>query len=94
MREDQAQRPYDVRRRAQQDLALLQRLADPPELVLFEIAQPAVDQLARCRGGVVGEVVLLAQHHLKATPGGVTGDAGAVDPTSDEEEVDDGARPR
>ncbi len=47
MRQHEAQRPDDVRRRTQQHLALDQRLADQPELVVFEIAQAAMDQLGR-----------------------------------------------
>ena len=61
VRQDEAQRPDDVRRRAQQHLALDQRLAHQAELVVLEIAQTAVDQLAAGRGGVAGEVILLAQ---------------------------------
>ena len=46
VRHHEAQRPHDVRRGAQQHLALLQRLAHQGELAVLQIAQPAVDQLA------------------------------------------------
>ena len=73
---------------AQQDLALDQRLADQPELVIFEIAQAAMDQLAAARRGALGEIVLLAQQHLEAAAGGVAGDAGAVDAAADDDEIE------
>src|SRR5690606_9476473 len=88
VRQNEAQRPRDVRRDAQQNLALDQRLAHQSEFAVFEIAQPAVDQLARRRGGVVGEIVLFAQHDLEAAAGGVAGDAGAVDAAADDQEID------
>ena len=45
VRQDEPQRPHDVRRDAQQHLALHQRLAHQPELEVLEVAQAAVDQL-------------------------------------------------
>ena len=44
-RQHEAQRPDQVRRRAQQHLALLQRGAHQAEFVVLEIAQAAMDQL-------------------------------------------------
>ena len=85
VRQHEAHRPDDVRRGAQQHLALDQRLAHQPELVVFEVAQAAMDQLAAARGGALGEVVLLAQEDLEAAAGGVAGDAGAVDAAADHE---------
>ena len=49
MRQDEAERLDDVRRRAEQDLALGERLVDEAEVVLLEIAQAAMDQFGRCR---------------------------------------------
>ena len=77
-----------MRRRAQQDLALGQRLAHEAELIVLQIAQPAVDQLAAGRGSVAREVVLLAQHHGQAPADGVTRNAGAIDPAADDQEID------
>lgn len=45
LRQDELQRPDDVRRDRQQPLAFDQRLAHQPELAIFEIAQSAMDQL-------------------------------------------------
>ena len=48
MRQHKAQRPDDVRRHVQQHFALGQRFPHQAELVLFELAQAAVNQF---RGG-------------------------------------------
>jgi hypothetical protein len=54
---------------------------------MLEVAQPAVNQLARCRRGVFAKVVLFAQHHRQAAPGGVARDAGAIDAAADHQHV-------
>jgi hypothetical protein len=77
-----------VRRGFEQALALEQRLADQAELVMFEVAQPAVDQLGAGRRRGAGEVPLLAQQHRQAPPGGVAGDPGAVDAAADDQEIE------
>ena len=87
MRHHEAQRPHDVRRIAQQHLALGERLADQGELVVLQIAQPAMDQLGGRRRGVRGEVVLLAQHDAATAPGEITRDAGTVDAAAHDEHV-------
>ena len=69
----------------QQHLALEQRLAHQPELVIFEIAQAAMDQLGGGRRGAAGEVVLLAQADRQAAPGRVARDAAAVDAAADDQ---------
>ena len=79
VRHHEAQRPHDVRRTAQQHLALGKRLAHQRELTVLQIAQAAMDQLGARRRGGLGQVVLFAQHHLQATAGEVARDAGAVD---------------
>ena len=68
----------------EQDLALVQRFADQPELVLLEIAQAAVDQLGRGRAGMGGEIVLLDQQHVEPAPGRVARDRRAVDAAADD----------
>src|SRR3546814_12623024 len=73
MGEDEGQRPDDVRRCLEQDFPLLQRLADQPELIIFEIAQPAVNQLGGGRTGMLGEIVLFDQEHLQLADRGVAG---------------------
>ena len=45
------QRAHEVRRERDHELALEQRLAHEPEVELLEVAQPAVDELARAARG-------------------------------------------
>ena len=87
VRQHEGQRPGDVRREPEQHLALGQRLAHEAELVELEIAQAAMDELARGRGGRAREIVLLDEQHLEAAPGRIASDAGAVDAAADDEEV-------
>src|SRR3546814_18942996 len=49
VRQDETQRPDDMRRDAPQHLALLQRLAHQAEFIMLEVTQPAMDQLGRGR---------------------------------------------
>ena len=49
MRQHEAQRPDHVRRHRPQYFPLLQRFTHEPELAMFEVAQPAVDQFGRRR---------------------------------------------
>ena len=87
VRHHETQRPHDVRRHAQQHLALLQCLAHQAEFVIFEVPQPAVDQLGRGRRGVLGQVVFFTQDHRQATAHGITGDTDAVDAASDHQQI-------
>ncbi len=87
-RQHEAQRPDQMRRRAQQHLALAQRLAHQPELALLQVAQAAMDQLRGCRRGAGRKVVLLDEHDLEAAAGGIARDAGAIDAAADDGEVE------
>ena len=86
-RQHEAHRPDEVRRHAQQHLALDQRLAHQAEPAVLEIAQAAVDQLGGGRRGAGGEIVLLDQQHAQPAAGGVARDAGAVDAAADDGEI-------
>ena len=57
----ETQGPHDVRGRPQKDLSLLQGLAHEPDMQVLEIAQAPMNQLRAGRGGVGGQIVLLAQ---------------------------------
>ena len=87
MRQHEAHGPDDVRRGVEQHLALDQRLAHQAELVVFEIAQAAMHQLAAARGGALRQVVFLAQQHAEPPPRRIARYAGAVDAAADDEEV-------
>ena len=91
MGQDETQRPDDMRCRVEQHFALDQRLPHQAELVVLEVAQATVDQLARGAGGGRGEVGLLAEEDLEPATGGVGGDAGAIDAATDDGEVEEGA---
>jgi len=77
-----------MRGHAQQNLAFGQPLAHQTEIAVFEIAQPAMDEFARCRGGRAGEIALLAQQHAEAAAGRIAGETDAVDPAADDKKID------
>jgi hypothetical protein len=87
MGQDEAHRPDDVRSRREQHLALDQGLPHEAELVVFEISQAAMDELAGARGGALGEVVLLAEQDAEAAADGIAGDPRAVDAATDDDQV-------
>ena len=60
-----------------EQLALAQRLAHEPEVAHLEVAQAAVDELARRARGAGGEVARLDQADAQAARGGVERRAGA-----------------
>src|SRR5690606_10615339 len=76
-----------VWRLGQQHFAFGQRFADQAELVMFEVAQPSVDQLAAGGGGVAGKVVAFAEEYRKSAPGRIGGNARAVDPAADDGDI-------
>jgi hypothetical protein len=71
----------------QQALALEQGLAHQPELVIFQVAQTAVDQLGRGGGGVPGEIALLAEHDREAAAHRIPRNACAVDAAADDQKI-------
>ena len=88
VRQDEPHRPDDVRRRAEQDLALDQRLADEAKLVIFQIAQAAVNKLARPGGSSLREIVLLAEQHREAAAHSVASNPGSVDAAANDNQVE------
>ena len=85
---DHRQRPHEVRGERGVDLALEQRLAHEPEVEVLQVAQAAVDELARARRGAGGVVGLLDQRDRVAARGGVERDAGAGDAAADHQHVE------
>ena len=69
-------------------LALEQRLADQPEVEVLQVAQPAVDELARARRRAARVVALLHQRDRVAAARGVERDPGAGDPAADDQHVE------
>ncbi len=73
----------------EQRLTFLQRLADQAELEILQIAQAAVEQLGRGRGGALRQIALFGQGDGQAAPRGVARDAAAVDAAADDEKIAD-----
>ena len=79
-RQQERQRRHQVRGDGlHQPGPLAQRLVDQRERQLLEVAQAAVDQLARPAGGARRQVAGLQQRHGQAAAGGVQRGAGAGD---------------
>src|SRR5205807_5966990 len=84
----ETQRPDDMRRDLPKDFALDQRLADQPELIIFEIAQPAMHQLGRPGRRPARQVIHFTQENGIAPAHRIARDAAAVDAASDDGEVE------
>src|SRR3954468_10267258 len=91
--QDETQGTDDMRRDLPEDLALDQRLADQPELVIFQIAQPAMNQLGRPRRGAAGQVIHFAKENRVTAAGRIAGDAAAIDAAANDSEVEDLTHP-
>jgi len=85
---DQRQRADEMGRERDVDLALQQRLAHQPEVEVLEVAQAAVDELARARGRADRVVAALHQRHGAAARRRVERDAGPGDAAADHEHVE------
>ncbi|MCY1441185.1 hypothetical protein D9M71_574890 [compost metagenome] len=79
----------DVRCLAQQHLALGECFAHQAKLVVLEVAQATVNQLAAGRGRMAGQIVLFAKEHRKAAPRRIGGDTHAIDAATNNREVID-----
>src|SRR5262249_7738938 len=71
-----------------EDFALDQRLADQAELVIFEIAQPAVHELGRPGRRPARQVIHSPQKNGAAPPRRIARDTAAIDAASDDGEVE------
>ena len=87
-RHDEAERPDEVRRHAQQYFAFGERGAHQAQGALLEIAQPAMDELRGRRRGAGGKVALLDQQHFEAAAGRIARNADAVDAAADDGEIE------
>ena len=85
--ENETHRPGDVRHRPEQNLAFDKRLSNQPEFKIFQIAQPAVKQLRRGGGCCRAEIAHFGEPYTQPAAGRVTGDAAAIDPATDNEQV-------
>ena len=76
------------RQSGEQQRAFAQRFADQPEIQLFEIAQPAVNQLAGPARGAGGEITRLKQRDRQSTAGRIQSGACADDTAADDDHVE------
>ena len=83
MGQHKAQRPNDVRGLGQQHFALLQGFTHKAEIVVFKVAQAAMDQFGAGRRCGTGQVVLLEQHHAQTARAGIGSYSSAVDTAAD-----------
>src|SRR5436190_23879591 len=88
MRQDDAHRPDDVRCRFEQYFAFGQGFADEAELVIFEIAQAAVNILAGARARALREIALFAEDHPQSASSRIACDPRAVDAAADDQKID------
>ena len=86
--DDEGQRPDEVRREPDHELALEQRLAHEAQVEVLQVAQAAVDELARAARGAGGVVGLLDERDRVAARGRVERDAGAGDPAAHDDHVE------
>jgi hypothetical protein len=70
-------------------LALLERLGDEPDVELLQVAQSAVEELARTAGRAAGEVASLDKRGVEPAGHRVEGGAGAGHAATDDEDVED-----
>ena len=84
----EGQRPDEVRRQPDHELALQQRLAHEAQVEVLQVAQAAVDELARAARGAGGVVGLLDERDRVAARGRVERDAGAGDPAAHDHHVE------
>ena len=93
-RHQEGQREHEVRRDAEEDLALAHVAAHEREVEQLEVAKSAVDQACRSRGRPRGEVVLLDERDREAAQGRVARDPRSDDPAADDQEIDGAAAER
>ncbi len=88
VRQHETKRPDDMRRDLPEDFALDQRLADQPELVIFEIAQAAMHELGRPGRRSARQVIHFTKENGISAPGGIARDAAAIDAAPNDREVE------
>src|ERR1700731_67238 len=88
VRQHEAKRPDNVWRDLPEDFALDQRLADQPELVIFEIAQPAMHELGRPGRGPTRQIIHFTKENRISAPGRIARDTAAVDAAPNDCEIE------
>ena len=78
-----------MRRDVKERLSIPERFPDQGELVVFQVAQSAVDQAGRPLRSPAGDVALVQKQDPQAAHRGVAGYARAVDAGPDHDNVED-----
>ena len=87
-RQQELERPHQVRRHLHEQRALVGALEHQPELRVLEVAEAAVHQLRRLGRRARREVGLLDERHLEPAQRRVARDARAGDAAADDEQVE------
>ena len=88
MRQNETKRSDDVGGDLPEDFALDQRLAHQPELVIFEVAQPAMHQLGRPRRRPARQIIHFTKENGISPARRIARDAAAIDAAADNSEVE------
>ena len=80
VRQNEFERPDDVRRAGEKKLALFERLMHETKFVEFEIAQAAMNELGRGRRRAARKIVLLDKPNGESASGGVARDGAPFTP--------------
>src|SRR6202023_2439623 len=88
VRQHEAKRPDNVWCDLPKDFALDQRLADQPELVIFEVAQAAMHELGRPGRRPARQIIHFTEENGISTARRIARDAAAIDTPSDDREVE------
>ncbi len=92
VRQNEFERPDDVRRAGEKKLPLFERLMHETKFVEFEIAQAAMNELGRGRRCAARKIVLLDKPNGESASGGVPRDGGAIHAAPDDEKIKHNAR--
>ena len=90
-RHQQWHRTHEVRCVLEEPLPLDERLADQTEVVVLEVAEPAVHKTTRPRRDAAANVVHLNEHDAQAAQRSVQRDPDTVDACADDDQVVGGA---
>jgi hypothetical protein len=70
------------------EVGVRQRFPHQMELEVFQIAQPAMEQLGRGAGGGLCQIAHFGQNNGQATPCGIAGNPASVDAPTDHKQID------
>ena len=88
-RHEDRHRPHQMRREpGREQAAFAQRLVHQPEFELLEVAQAAVDELARSARRAGGQIARLDERHRQPARGGVQRRTHAGDAATDDQNVE------